>query len=234
MRRSATSSLVSHTEQGIITFTNLLQVHKTVVLVCCTSEWEPDTCNNGKEILMLSYLSSISDKTTLQHTLAKNNCSKGQTATLSNHIPHASKRMKFSEWMSSLLKYWLCNHSTSCSLHIIQIHYILFRYRCLKLKMKLWLITWTSWQSFERGVVYWMWGKSLNCYFWAKVGPQYKKSASGYGWYSIQLYEWTLQIKQLGVTLAGTPSVFTYLHAQCSSTNVGLAQGPSIIEKQNM
>ena len=33
IRRSATSSLVSHTEQGTITFTNLLQGHKTVVLV---------------------------------------------------------------------------------------------------------------------------------------------------------------------------------------------------------
>ena len=47
-------------------------------------------------------------------------------------------------------------------------------------------------------------------------------------------YERTLQIKQLGVTLAGTPSGFTYLHAQCSFTNVGLAQSPSIIEEQNM
>ena len=37
-RRSATSSLVSYTEQGIISFTNVLQGHNTVVLVCCTSE----------------------------------------------------------------------------------------------------------------------------------------------------------------------------------------------------
>ena len=39
IKRSATSSLVSYTEQGgITTFTNVLQVHKTVVLVCCTIE----------------------------------------------------------------------------------------------------------------------------------------------------------------------------------------------------
>ena len=41
----ATSSLVSYTVQGIIPFTNVLQGHTTVVLVCCTIEWEPDiTC----------------------------------------------------------------------------------------------------------------------------------------------------------------------------------------------
>ena len=39
IRRSATSSVVSHAEQGtIIPFTNVLQSHKTVVLVCCTIE----------------------------------------------------------------------------------------------------------------------------------------------------------------------------------------------------
>ena len=35
IRRSTTSSEVSHAEQGSISFTNILQVHKTVVLVCC-------------------------------------------------------------------------------------------------------------------------------------------------------------------------------------------------------
>ena len=45
IRRSATSSEVSHTEQGITTFTNVLQEHITVVPVCCISEGEPDiTC----------------------------------------------------------------------------------------------------------------------------------------------------------------------------------------------
>ena len=45
IRRSTTSSLVSYAEQGIMTFTNVLQDHDTVVLVCCISEWEPDiTC----------------------------------------------------------------------------------------------------------------------------------------------------------------------------------------------
>ena len=45
IKRIATSSEVSYTEQGIIPFTNVLQGHTTVVLVCCTSEWEPDiTC----------------------------------------------------------------------------------------------------------------------------------------------------------------------------------------------
>ena len=48
IRRSATSSLVSQAEQGIITFTNVLQGHKTVVLVCYTSEWEPDTFTKKK------------------------------------------------------------------------------------------------------------------------------------------------------------------------------------------
>ena len=39
-RRLATSSVVSYAEQGITTFTNILQGHDTVVLVCCTIEWE--------------------------------------------------------------------------------------------------------------------------------------------------------------------------------------------------
>ena len=44
-RRLATSSKASPAEQGIIIFSNVLQGHKTVVLVCCISEWEPDiTC----------------------------------------------------------------------------------------------------------------------------------------------------------------------------------------------
>ena len=44
----ATSSPVSYAEQGsIVTCTNVLQCYETVVLVCCTIEWEPDiTCNN--------------------------------------------------------------------------------------------------------------------------------------------------------------------------------------------
>ena len=50
IRRSATSSLVSYTDQGIITFTNVLQGHKAVVLVCCTVEWEPDTFTRKEEI----------------------------------------------------------------------------------------------------------------------------------------------------------------------------------------
>ena len=37
-RLSATSSEVSFTEQGNIIFTNVLQGHETVVLVCCTIE----------------------------------------------------------------------------------------------------------------------------------------------------------------------------------------------------
>ena len=45
IRWSATSSLVSYTVKGIIPFTNVLQGHTTVVLVCSTIEWEPDiTC----------------------------------------------------------------------------------------------------------------------------------------------------------------------------------------------
>ena len=50
IRRPATSSEVSHTEQGIITFTNVLQGHTTVVLVCYISEGEPDiTCTRKFE-----------------------------------------------------------------------------------------------------------------------------------------------------------------------------------------
>ena len=45
IRTYATSSKVSHTEQSSIIFTNVLQGQETVVLVCCTIEWEPDiTC----------------------------------------------------------------------------------------------------------------------------------------------------------------------------------------------
>ena len=39
---STTCCIVSDTEQGIIMFTNILQGHNTVVLVCCTIECEPD------------------------------------------------------------------------------------------------------------------------------------------------------------------------------------------------
>ena len=44
---STTGSEVSHAEQGTLLYciTNVLQVHETVVLVCCTIEREPDiTC----------------------------------------------------------------------------------------------------------------------------------------------------------------------------------------------
>ena len=47
--------IVSLTEQGsAITFTNVLQGYKTVVLVSCTSEWEPDTCTSEKEEVPMS------------------------------------------------------------------------------------------------------------------------------------------------------------------------------------
>ena len=45
IRWSATRSFVRYTVQGIISFTNVLQGHTTVVLVFSTIEWEPDiTC----------------------------------------------------------------------------------------------------------------------------------------------------------------------------------------------
>ena len=47
--RLATSSEISYAEQGIIPFTNVLQGHTTVVLVCCTFEWEPDITRTWKE-----------------------------------------------------------------------------------------------------------------------------------------------------------------------------------------
>ena len=56
IRLSATLSWVSSAEQGIcIVTTNVLQGHTTVVLVCCTSEWEPDiTCTwKVKNVQML-------------------------------------------------------------------------------------------------------------------------------------------------------------------------------------
>ena len=51
IRMSATSSLISHTDQRIFTFTNVLQGHKTVVLVYSTFEGEPDICTSGKMLL---------------------------------------------------------------------------------------------------------------------------------------------------------------------------------------
>ena len=48
VRMSATSRLVSHAEEGITTFTNILQGHKTVVLVCCTVEPETDYTRKGQ------------------------------------------------------------------------------------------------------------------------------------------------------------------------------------------
>ena len=53
IRRSAASSLVSQADQGIITVTNVLQGHDTVVLVCNTIEWEPDTFTRKEEIPLL-------------------------------------------------------------------------------------------------------------------------------------------------------------------------------------
>ena len=52
-RKSTTSRVVSHTAQGMTIFTNVLQGHKTVVLVHCTIEWEPDTYR--KEEIPLSW-----------------------------------------------------------------------------------------------------------------------------------------------------------------------------------
>ena len=59
IRSSATTRLVSQAEQGIITFTNLLQGHETVVLVCCTSEWEPDTTCTREENITVGMLSKL-------------------------------------------------------------------------------------------------------------------------------------------------------------------------------
>ena len=93
IRRSATSSLVSYTNQGITTFTNVLQGHKTVVLVGCTFEGESDFCARGNDIQMLSNLSSISKSRKPYNKPVRNNSSKRQTATRSNHNPHPSKQI---------------------------------------------------------------------------------------------------------------------------------------------
>ena len=47
---SATVCLVSYTEQGIITFTNLFQGHNTVVVICCAIEWKTDIIPTWEEI----------------------------------------------------------------------------------------------------------------------------------------------------------------------------------------
>ena len=60
MNRSATSSQVSQAKQGSILFTNVLQGHNTVVLVCCTIQWEQDiTCTQkvrDSKVIMLRLL----------------------------------------------------------------------------------------------------------------------------------------------------------------------------------
>ena len=57
IRMSATSNLVSHTQQSITTSTNVLQGHKTVVLVCCTIERETDiTWTWGTQVQNLCHL----------------------------------------------------------------------------------------------------------------------------------------------------------------------------------
>ena len=56
--RSPSKIKSSYTEQAIIPFTNVLQGHTTVVLVCCTSEWEPHTCEvkgRGTSIITFMY-----------------------------------------------------------------------------------------------------------------------------------------------------------------------------------
>ena len=91
IRKSATTSLVSLAEQGIITFINLLQDHNAVVLVCCTSEWEPDiTCTwEGRDtnvIMFMWYKCKANNKvcTTLLSDFLLNNVSfKGGMPTLS-------------------------------------------------------------------------------------------------------------------------------------------------------
>ena len=62
IRSSATSSSISQADQGTISFTNVLQGHKTVVLVCCTIEWEPDTFTRKEEILLLLRVWSLALK----------------------------------------------------------------------------------------------------------------------------------------------------------------------------
>ena len=49
IRRLATTRLVSYAEQGVIILANVVYSHKAIVLVGCSVEREPDTCNSGKE-----------------------------------------------------------------------------------------------------------------------------------------------------------------------------------------
>ena len=57
---SATSNLVCQAEQGITTFTNILQGHNTVVLVCCTFEREADiTWTWGTQVQNLCHLDNM-------------------------------------------------------------------------------------------------------------------------------------------------------------------------------
>ena len=76
IRISATSIKGSSAEQGMIPFTNVLQGHETVVLVCCTIEWEPHiTCTWSEQtdisalILwkLVPYLEDVLEQTTSTH-----------------------------------------------------------------------------------------------------------------------------------------------------------------------
>ena len=58
IRRSTTSSEVSQAEQGIITFINVIQGHKTVVLVECTFEPETDCTREGRRNITVTELLS--------------------------------------------------------------------------------------------------------------------------------------------------------------------------------
>ena len=55
-KRSPCATSTCYTEQGIIIFTNVLQCHKTVVLVCCIVEWEPDIPCTWSEQTSVPYM----------------------------------------------------------------------------------------------------------------------------------------------------------------------------------
>ena len=77
--------LVSYAEQGIIILTNVIYSHKAIVLVCCSTEREPDTCNSGKEYLKLS-IQSLWRK-----ILWRPNCNTVILNQLNQAVSHASK-----------------------------------------------------------------------------------------------------------------------------------------------
>ena len=89
--RSATSSLVSQAEQGIITFTNILQGHDTVVLVWCIIQPETDCTREGRKDITVTEL--LSSKVWLTMAVHVYNNSTSVCKCASTMMPHSSSQL---------------------------------------------------------------------------------------------------------------------------------------------